>query len=75
MRNRSKFPFEQILHKKSERSPLFGWMCGTVKITGDIEGPAWDGPWDAELGIAYRGQNGVPVYYTGNGIETTDDLR
>jgi hypothetical protein len=50
-------------------------MRGTLKIMGDIKAPAWDGPWDSELGIAYRGENGVPVYYTGNGIETTDDLR
>jgi len=49
-------------------------MRGTVKIIGDIEAPAWGGPWDAELGIAYRGENGKPVYYTGNGIETEDDL-
>jgi hypothetical protein len=49
-------------------------MRGTVKILGDIESPAWDEPWDAELGIAYRGENGVLVYYVGNGIQTTDDL-
>ena len=75
MPNRNKFRLGKLLRKKSKRSPIFGWMRGTGKITGDILSPAWDGPWDAELGIAYRGENGVPVYYTGNGIETTDDLR
>ncbi|MCU1323680.1 MAG: hypothetical protein JWM43_3329 [Acidobacteriaceae bacterium] len=64
----------QLLAHRNRRHPIFGCMRGTVKILGDIESPAWDGPWDAELGIAYRGENGTPVYYTGNGIETTDDL-
>ena len=54
----------------------YGSMRGTAKELGDIVGPIWDGgPWDCELGIAYRGENGEPVYYTGNGIETTDDLK
>ncbi len=50
-------------------------MRGTAKITGDIMSPAWDKPWDAELGIAYRGEDGEPIYYTGSGTETTDDLK
>jgi hypothetical protein len=74
MRSRSKFRFEQVLRKRSTQPRLFGYMRGTGKIIGDIESPAWDQPWDAELGIAYRGENGVPVYYTENGIQTTDDL-
>jgi len=38
-------------------------MRGTVEILSDIEGPVWDGgPWDAELGIAYHGENG-PIYW------------
>jgi len=50
-------------------------MHGTVVELGDIVGPAGDGGrWDAELGIAYHGENG-PIYYTGNGIETTDDIK
>ncbi len=49
-------------------------MRGSAKVLGDIVGPAWtDGPWDAELGIAYHSENG-PVYYTGKGTETTDDI-
>ena len=57
-------------------APLYGSMRGTAKELGDIVGPVWDGgPWDAELGIAYRGENGETVYYTGNGCETTDDLK
>ena len=74
MGRRDKYRFAQWFHKNPARASIFGWMRGTCKITGDIESPAWDGPWDAELGIAYCGENGVPVYYTGNGIETTDDL-
>lgn len=62
------------MRKTPARPALFGRMRGTCKILGDIESPTWDGPWDSELGIAYRGENGVPFYYTGNGIETTDDL-
>ena len=54
---------------------FIGSMRGTGRELGDIVSPSWDdGPCDAELGIAYRGENGVPVYYTGNGAETTDDL-
>ena len=49
-------------------------MRGTIKFIGDIESPTWDKPWDAELGVAYHSENG-PVYYTGNGIETTNDLQ
>lgn len=75
MGRRDKYRFARRFHKNFGRASIFGWMRGTVKITGDIESPAWDRPWDAELGIAYRGENGVPVYYTGNGIETTDDFR
>jgi hypothetical protein len=52
----------------------FGFMKGKMIILGDIVSPDPE-PWDSELGIAYRGENGEPVYYTGNGIETTDDLK
>jgi hypothetical protein len=49
-------------------------MRDTAKVVGDIVGPVWtNGSWDAELGIAYQGENG-PVYYIGKGIETTDDI-
>ena len=56
-------------------SSCAGLMRGTARIKGDIMSPAGDTLWDAELGIAYRGENGEPVYYTGNGTETTDDLK
>ena len=56
------------------RNSGYGFMRGTAKELGDIVSPSWDGgPLGAELGIAYHGENG-PVYYTGNGTETTDDL-
>jgi hypothetical protein len=76
MSTRSKFRLKTIAERNgSSFYRVFGRMRGTVKILGDIVGPVWDdGPWDAELGIAYRGENGEPVYYTGNGTETTDDL-
>ena len=52
-----------------------GFKCAEPqRRSGDIVSPTWDGgPVDAELGIAYHGENG-PVYYTGNGTETTDDI-
>ena len=49
-------------------------MKGKINILGDIVSPAFDESWDSELGIAYHGKNG-PVYYTGNGFGTTDDLK
>jgi hypothetical protein len=55
---------------------LRGSMRGRGKELGDIVGPVWNGgPWDAELGIAYRGENGEPVYYIGTRGETTDDFK
>jgi len=58
---------------KAIQSSAYGFMRGTATEIGDIVSPTWDGcPLDAELGIAYHGENG-PVYYTGNGTETTDD--
>ncbi len=75
MRNRNKFRFLYLFSGPSSPPHSgFGYMRGTVKIIGDIMSPAWAEPWDAELGIAYRGENG-PIFYTGNGIETTDDLQ
>jgi hypothetical protein len=72
MKTRDKIRLRRILKKPAG----FGWMRGTGKEIGDIVAPAWDGtPWDCELGIAYRGENGEPVYYTGDGTKTTDDLK
>ena len=72
---RNKYRLQQLVIRNAD--PIYkalASMHGTAKIRGDIVSPVWDGgPWDAELGIAYHGENG-PVYYTGNGIETTDDL-
>ena len=53
---------------------MFGCMRGSVIELGDIVGPMEYEPSYAELGIAYIGKNG-PVYYTGKGTETTDDLQ
>jgi antitoxin (DNA-binding transcriptional repressor) of toxin-antitoxin stability system len=45
-------PFMEMRRAESEkRKPLFGSMKGTIQILGDIEGPAYEGPWNAELGI------------------------
>lgn len=45
-------PFMELKRIKSEeRKPLFGCMKGSIKILGDIVGPAHDEPWNAELGI------------------------
>jgi hypothetical protein len=76
MPHRNKYRVQQVLRNRAEElSYGYGCMRGTAIEVGDIVSPAWDdGPWDCELGIAYHGENG-PVYYTGNGIETTDDLR
>lgn len=75
MQTRNKFRLKQIIEKRAARRSFYGYMAGTAKEPGDIVGPVWDGGlWDAELGIAYRGENAEPVYYTGNGTETTDDL-
>lgn len=38
--------------KPKERKPLFGCMKGSVTIIGDLDDePAYDGPWNAELGL------------------------
>jgi hypothetical protein len=75
MKPRDKFRLKRIIERRAAPPGIFGSMRGTVKEFGDIVGPVWDGgPWDAELGIAYHGENG-PVYYTGKGTETTDDLK
>ena len=64
-----------MIDNRAAHRSHYGYMVGSGKELGDIVGPVWDGgPWDAELGIAYNGENG-PVYYTGNGCETTDDLK
>jgi prevent-host-death family protein len=34
-----------------KRRLLFGCMKGKITILGDIESPAYDGPWNAELGL------------------------
>jgi prevent-host-death family protein len=34
-----------------KRVPLFGCMKGKISILGDIDSPAYDGPWNAELGL------------------------
>jgi hypothetical protein len=52
----------------------FGSMGRTMKVVGDLVSPDPE-PWDSDLGIAYRGENGTPVYYTGNGVETEDDFK
>jgi hypothetical protein len=72
MPGRSKFRFQYLLGGQISPRSGFGYMRRPVKIIGDIMSPTWEEPWDAQLGIAYRGENG-PVYYTRNGIETTED--
>lgn len=57
---------------KVRNGPLFGYLRGTMQIVGDIVSPDPE-PWDSELGIAYRGEGGKPVYYTGNGTEIEND--
>ncbi|MDQ2925447.1 MAG: hypothetical protein M3R43_07830 [Acidobacteriota bacterium] len=75
MKSRSKVRLNEVLVTNANRKfGLYGCMRGSAIELGDIVAPAWeDGPWDAELGISYHGDND-PVYYTGNGTETTDDL-
>ena len=75
MQTRNKFRLNRVINKRAALRSHYGYMAGSAKELGDIVGPVWDGgPWDAELGIAYHGENG-PVYYTGDGCETTDDLK
>ena len=75
MQTRNKFRLKQIIDARTGRLSCYGYMRGSGKELGDIVGPVWDGgPWDAELGIAYHGENG-PVSYTGSGCETTDDIK
>lgn len=75
MRTRDKSRFKAIIHPTwPSADPALDSLRGTVIELGDIVGPVWGNePWDAELGIAYHGESG-PVYYTGNGTETTDDI-
>jgi hypothetical protein len=75
MKIRNKFRLASLVTVKTKYMKSgYGFMRGTAKELGDIISPAWDGSRvDAELGIAYHGENG-PVYYTGNGTETTDGL-
>lgn len=37
--------------KASERHSIIGAMKGSITIIGDIVSPAYDKPWNAELGI------------------------
>ena len=75
MQKRNKFRLREAIDKGAAPRNGYGYMAETGKELGDIVGPVWgDEPWDCELGIAYHGENG-PVYYTGSGIETTDDIR
>jgi hypothetical protein len=47
-------------------------MRSTVTILSDIEGPTSDEPWDAELGIAFHGENG-PVYWVNNELKESNE--
>jgi hypothetical protein len=72
-RNKARLKSLAALNTSATRDG-YGFMRGSVIELGDIISPAWDGsPMNAELGIAYFGQDG-PVYYTGKGSETTDGL-
>jgi len=45
-------PVGELHPAKQDRKGFpFGCMKGTIKILGDIEGPVYDGPWNAELGL------------------------
>ena len=46
-------PFMELkrVEPEQQRKPLFGCMKGSMIIQGDIVGPVWDEPWDAEKGI------------------------
>ena len=45
-------PVAEVKPVQAERHrPMFGFLKGTVTIHGDLDGPAYDGPWNAELGI------------------------
>lgn len=68
-----KFRLKQLLATKRSRAhTMFGCMRGTVSILGDIVSPVYTDPWDAELGIAYHGENG-PVYWFDSKLSSTDD--
>ena len=75
MPNPHKFRLATVVSMNAiDKNSGYGFMHGTVKELGDIISPTWDGsPFDAELGIAHHGDDG-PVYFTGNGTETTDGL-
>lgn len=53
---------------------LFGYLRGTMEIPGDIVSPDPE-PWNSDLGIAYRDENGMPVYEVGDEIETEDEFK
>lgn len=45
-------PFMELKRvRPAQQKPLFGCMKDSMRITGDIEAPVYDKPWDAELGI------------------------
>ena len=72
MNRRSKCRLERFLSELARASASgYGSIRGTVTVLGDIVNAMPHKPWDAELGIAYHGENG-PIYYTGNGIETDE---
>ena len=69
----SKLRLKHLLDSRSHSPNSVGHrMAGTVKILGDIAGPTWTEPWDAELGIAYHGDNG-PVYWVRGELSEMDD--
>jgi hypothetical protein len=66
-----KFRIKKLPAHAAQQPSGYGWMPGTVAVLDEIDGPAWIEPWDAQLGIAYRGENG-PVYWVNNEEKETD---
>jgi hypothetical protein len=76
MQTRNKFRLKQIFDARAGRRSSCGYMRGSGKILGDIVSPAWDGgPWDCELGIAYRDENGIALDYNGNEIDMIEAVK
>jgi len=72
MRNKFRLG-SRIAGNRARHASGYGWMRGTAKELGDIVGPVWDGsPWDAELGIAYHGDNG-PVYWVNGELSESNE--
>ena len=63
---------EQYQNRWHSGAVLFGYLCGTVNVLGDIVSSDPE-LWDSDLGIACRNKDGKPIRYAGSGTEIEHD--